>query len=596
MEQNIVQCAEMWYTIKNDNRGGIIMNTEHRQQKISFWHSMKTQFIAVVLLVAAVIVTLYTVMIMPGVKSNIRSIYSNYLLDLSISYGREMEDAMASNANLLSSTDDVQNILQQVQIEGAKTAYAYLVDFNGTMLYHPTAEKIGQPVENEAVKKMLTEIQKGNIPKPETVQYVFQGAKKFAACYTSENQFILVVTADDTELLAPAVALEKRGILISVVLLLIGAVAALLFATRITRPLSQITKSVNRIAELDLRRDDVLDQCASHQGEVGIIANAVIQMKDALAEIVQKMRQQGQQLFTASETLNRNAAKTAGNVNNVETAVNEIATSATSQAQETQGATEDIISMGTMIEDSSTQVKTMNDTADVMNESGQIAKKALEELGEINQKATESINIIYEQTNTTNDSALKIKDATSLIASIADETNLLSLNASIEAARAGEAGKGFAVVAAQIQKLAEQSNESAKQIDEIIHELLKDSENAVHTMEDVKKIMQEQNEKVTQTAEVFAKMHEGVDVSIRGMASIEEQTQKIEDARNKIVDTVQSLSAIAEENAASTQETSASMMEIGSVISDISQNAENLKNIAEVLDQSVKQFKMEDGC
>lgn len=570
------------------------MNTEHRQQKISFWHSMKTQFIAVVLLVAAVIVTLYTLMIMPGVKSNIRNIYSNYLLDLSISYGREMENAMASNADLLSSTEDVQKILQEVNIEGAKTAYAYLVDFDGTMLYHPTAEKIGQPVENEAVKKMLKEIQSGTIPKPETVQYVFQGAKKFAACYTSEDQFILVVTADDTELLAPATALEQRGILISGILLLIGAVAAFGFATRITRPLSKITHSVNRIAELDLRNDQVLEQYAAHRGEVGIIAGAVIQMKDALTEIVQKIRQQGGQLFEASETLNSNAAKTAGNVNNVETAVNEIATSATSQAQETQGATEDIISMGTMIEDSSTQVKSMNETADVMNESGQVAKKALEELGDINQKATESINVIYEQTNTTNDSALKIKDATSLIASIADETNLLSLNASIEAARAGEAGKGFAVVAAQIQKLAEQSNESAKQIDEIIHELLKDSENAVHTMEDVKEIMQEQNEKVKQAAEVFTKMHEGVGRSIQGMASIEEQTQKIEDARNKIVDTVQSLSAIAEENAASTQETSASMMEIGSVINDISQNAEKLKNIAEVLDGSVKQFKMED--
>ena len=570
------------------------MNTEHRQQKISFWHSMKTQFIAVVLLVAAVIVTLYTVMIMPGVKSNIRNIYSNYLLDLSISYGREMENAMTSNANLLNSTEDVQKILQEVNIEGAKTAYAYLVDFNGTMLYHPTAEKIGEPVENDAVKKMLKEIKGGNMPKPETVQYTFQGAKKFAACYTSEKQFILVVTADDTELLAPAVALERRGIIISGILLLIGAIAAFLFANRITRPLSKITNSVNRIAELDLRNDQVLEQYAAHQGEVGIIANAVIQMKDALTNIVQKIRQQGGQLFEASETLNSNAAKTAGNVNNVETAVNEIATSATSQAQETQGATEDIISMGTMIEDSSTQVKSMNETADVMNESGQVAKKALEELGEINQKATESINIIYEQTNTTNDSALKIKDATTLIASIADETNLLSLNASIEAARAGEAGKGFAVVAAQIQKLAEQSNGSAKQIDEIIHELLKDSENAVHTMEDVKEIMQEQNEKVKQAAEVFTKMHEGVGRSIQGMASIEEQTQKIEDARNKIVDTVQSLSAIAEENAASTQETSASMMEIGSVISDISQNAENLKNIAEVLEGSVKQFKMED--
>ncbi len=389
--------------------------------------------------------------------------------------------------------------------------------------------------------------------------------------------------------------LEQRGILISGVLLLLGALAAFVFATRITRPLSKITDSVNRIAQLDLRNDQVLEQCAAHRGEVGIIANAVLRMKGALTEIVQKIRQQGEQLFDASETLNNNAAKTAGNVNNVETAVNEIATSATSQAQETQGATESIISMGTMIEDSTSQVKSMNETADVMNESGQIAKKALEELGEINERATESINVIYEQTNTTNDSALKIKDATSLIASIADETNLLSLNASIEAARAGEAGKGFAVVAAQIQKLAEQSNESAKRIEDIIRELLKDSETAVHTMEDVKEIMQEQNEKVKKTAEVFEQMHEGVNLSIHGMVSIEEQTQKIEDARNKIVDTVQSLSAIAEENAASTQETSASMMEIGSVINDISQNAENLKNIAEVLERNMQLFQMEES-
>lgn len=410
-----------------------------------------------------------------------------------------------------------------------------------------------------------------------------------------QKQFILVVTADDADLLAPALMLEQRGILISGVLLLLGALAAFVFATRITRPLSKITDSVNRIAQLDLRNDQVLEQCAAHRGEVGSIANAVLRMKEALTEIVQKIRQQGGQLFDASETLNNNAAKTAENVNNVETAVNEIATSATSQAQETQGATESIISMGTMIEDSTSQVKSMNETADVMNASGQIAKKALEELGEINERATESINVIYEQTNTTNDSALKIKDATSLIASIADETNLLSLNASIEAARAGEAGKGFAVVAAQIQKLAEQSNESAKRIEDIIRELLKDSETAVHTMEDVKEIMQEQNEKVKKTAEVFEQMHEGVNLSIHGMVSIEEQTQKIEDARNKIVDTVQSLSAIAEENAASTQETSASMMEIGSVINDISQNAENLKNIAEVLERNMQLFQMEES-
>lgn len=250
--------------------------------------------------------------------------------------------------------------------------------------------------------------------------------------------------------------------------------------------------------------------------------------------------------------------------------------------------------MGHMIEDSSQRVKTLGDTADLMNESGKIAKQTLGELGDINRKATDSINVIYEQTNTTNDSALKIKDATALIASIADETNLLSLNASIEAARAGEAGRGFAVVAAQIQKLSEQSNESAQHIEDIIQVLLKDSENAVQTMEEVRQIMQEQNEKVHEAEEVFGNVNQGVEDSMSGMDAVAQQTAKIDEARNSIVDTVQSLSAIAEENAATTEETSAAMTEIGTVVQDISNNAEALKKIAEILETSVEEFKVED--
>lgn len=230
-----------------------------------------------------------------------------------------------------------------------------------------------------------------------------------------------------------------------------------------------------------------------------------------------------------------------------------------------------------------------------MEESGNVAKQALAELGAINRKASDSIDVIYEQTNTTNESALKIKDATSLIASIADETNLLSLNASIEAARAGDAGKGFAVVASQIQKLAEQSNDSAKQIEEIIQTLLKDSETAVQTMEEVREIMRQQNEKVQQASEVFETVNRGVETSIHGMADVQQQNEKIDTARSNIVDTVQSLSAIAEENAATTEETSAAMTEIGAVIQQISQNAQDLEKIAEVLDSSMQQFQVADN-
>ena len=154
-----------------------------------------------------------------------------------------------------------------------------------------------------------------------------------------------------------------------------------------------------------------------------------------------------------------------------------------------------------MIEHTNSQVESLTSTANLMRESSEEAAATLKELDNINQQAIASIDVIYEQTNITNISALKIKEATTLISSIAEETNLLSLNASIEAARAGEAGRGFAVVASQIQKLADQSNESANQIDQIIHALIEDSEKAVKTMDEVKTIMNLQSENVHKTGQ-----------------------------------------------------------------------------------------------
>ena len=142
-------------------------------------------------------------------------------------------------------------------------------------------------------------------------------------------------------------------------------------------------------------------------------------------------------------------------VEQVDRAVGDIATGATSQAQETQNATENVIAMGNMIEDTNAEAERLNGNAQQMKDSSDQAMQILKELNEINDRTKQSIEEVYTQTNITNESVQKIKEATVLIASIAEETNLLSLNASIEAARAGEQGKGFAVVASQIQKLAE---------------------------------------------------------------------------------------------------------------------------------------------
>ena len=567
---------------------------ERKKSSVSFWHSMKTSFMLVVVAVAAAVVVMYTLMLMPGIRSNIRQIYSNYLLDLTLSYGSELDETLTRVDNkMLEHVHTMQGIVEKAQLEGIDSSYGYIVSTDGTMLYHPTAEKIGQPVENETVKKIIAEVEAGKMPEPEVVSYMFDGTQKYAACYVSENGFIFVMTADDTDLLKAANKLQARGLGTAVVVLIFGVFVAWICARRMTRPLIRMTSAVDRIAGFDLTEDPELIALDKNKGETGAIAHAVLHMKQALRSMVQQIREQSVNIHQASGQLEENATATSGNVDSVETAVNEIATGATSQATETQRATEDVVMMGTMIENTSTQVESLNSTAVEMSNASASARDALEELNHINEKAIESIEVIYQQTHTTNESALKIKDVTELIASIAEETNLLSLNASIEAARAGDAGKGFAVVASQIQKLAEQSNASTKKIDDIIHTLLMDSENAVHTMEEVREVMHQQSEKVEQTKQVFGSVNQGIDQSISGMEAISEHTRQLDHARENIVDTVQNLSAIAQENAASTEETNAVVMEIGGVMQQISGNAQEIRRIADILEKNVETFKLD---
>ena len=227
-----------------------------------------------------------------------------------------------------------------------------------------------------------------------------------------------------------------------------------------------------------------------------------------------------------------------------------------------------------------------------MNKTGENAIGTLKELEEINVNSKDAMEVIYNQTNTTNESAMKIQEAINLITDIAEETNLLSLNASIEAARAGEQGRGFAVVAGQIQKLAEQSNESARKIEEIVSSLLSDSDKAVATMNEVRKIMGEQSEKVDKTSEMFRQLKAGVDQSVTSVNVIADSTKEIDKTRVSVVDSAQSLTSIAQENAASTEQTSAAVSELSEIVQEISRDAKNLEEIAQRLHSEFQFFKV----
>lgn len=332
----------------------------------------------------------------------------------------------------------------------------------------------------------------------------------------------------------------------------------------------------------DLKRKD----------EVGEILTAVSKLKKDMTVLISNIADKSNKVYGEAEFLIKKTHGTSDMVGQIDMAVSEIASGANSQAEETQGATENIILMGNMVEETNYEVKHLAENSNSIMEVGEEAIKTLQELNDINSKVTEAVDTIYKQTNMTNESAIKIREATNLITSIAEETNLLSLNAAIEAARAGEQGRGFVVVAAQIQKLAEQSDESAKQIEEIIKLLIDDSEKAVETMNEIQEIMVVQNEKVNQTDSRFSKVKEGIEESNVGIHAIEEQTNKLNKARIKVIDGVQNLSAIAEENAAATQETSASVTEASEIVNSITSSAGDLRAIADELKKSIELFRL----
>lgn len=566
-----------------------------KKKRVSVFNSIKTRIVLVVVLAVLATAALCMWTVIPFVNESQTQLIQNYMKDLVAITGKDLDrEIELIGLEAVLTTEELSIAVGDTSVEGMETSYTYVVDAEGTMLYHPTAEKIGQPVENDVVKQLLDEVSKGNRPETSVITYEFNGVIKYASYYIGENmEYIVVITADEEEALAGNAQILSRSIYSAVLILVLCSVIGLVIAIRIVKPIERITAIIAQLADLNFSENKWQAYVNKRKDETGIMGRAIDTLRKELTNVTKKITDYSGNLYDASNTMSSSAQEVSSSVEQVEKAISEIAQGATSQAQETQTATENVILMGNMIEDTTTEVENLRANARSMRDAGNKAIDILEELNHINQQTKDAIQVIYEQTNTTNVSAMKIKEATDMISDIAEETNLLSLNASIEAARAGEQGRGFAVVAAQIQKLAEQSNESARQIDEIINLLIADSEKSVETMEDVKAVIEKQNENVINTENAFRDVKDGIDKSIEGIRTIAVRTEKLDESRIKVVDVVQNLTAIAEENAASTEETSASAAEVSSIVESIAENAKQLNTIASELEESIRIFVME---
>ena len=564
-----------------------------QENKISALKSVRGKTIILVDIVILIMMIVLLANVVPKAQRSMKNTTQNYLADMALAYGTMIENECADNGNETELTpDELKSQLAEVGVKGITSSYAYVVDKNATMLYHPTASKIGQPVENTIVKGLVAQIQAGTIPESSVTSYNFNGVIKYASYYVApDGAFILVISADESEVMKPVNDMFSSSVVIGIIVAIFMGIICSLIVRKILQPIGLMTSFITKMTNLDFTEDKTGKQLAARQDEFGYMARAIDQLQKKLASTIDRIKGQSSKLYSSSDGMYKNAYSMSETSEQVDKAVSEIAEGASSQAGETQKATENVITIGNMIEEASQEVKDLNEMASGMQNSNQVAIGILQELGSVNEQTRNSIGDIARQTVTTNESASKIREVTGLITEIAEETNLLSLNASIEAARAGDAGRGFAVVASQIQKLADQSSSSAKQIEEIVDRLISDSEQAVATMDQVKAIISKQSEDVERTGNAFGEVSEGIKNSMSVIQSISEKVRTMDEARVNVVDTVQNLTAIAEENAASTQESSASVTSITGIAVNIEQSSGDLKQIAMDLDEDMKEFK-----
>ena len=382
-----------------------------------------------------------------------------------------------------------------------------------------------------------------------------------------------------------SMALSMLGIFI------VAIVIGMLVVTRIVKHLDGAVDNLGTLSKGVLNLE-VKESLLVRKDEVGDIARAIHRLIDSMRDIITNITTTTQSFQGFSEEFSASFDHIAESINNVNIAVDEIANGSSNQAAETMNASQKVTQMGNALDQTAANVETLGSSSEKMRKYNKTAAQNLNELYDISETTKSSVLLVQNQTNQTNDSAQEIREATELITDIANQTNLLSLNASIEAARAGENGRGFAVVADEIRNLSEQSRESAEHIVEIVNTLIANSNTSVSTMNEVADNIRTQNAKIEETGEMFRSLNAEISEVSEAIEKIRKQTEALDVQKTEVLDIVDGLAAIAEQNAAGTQETSASMAEFHEIIDSCHEATEELTKLAQNLADHTEQFTL----
>lgn len=550
--------------------------------KVGFFNSLKFKImiLAEVFLVIAVVGCI--VIAIPASSKLIREQARSSMLSLTKATARMLEYEISSTGGEMPA-EMLSEILSDAKLEGVDSSYSYLVARDSTMLYHPTPDKIGQPVENDAVKQILTQLDKGVVPEPDVITYNFKGVMKYAAFKVLDNQCILVMTADENDILRGVTQIRLLMIVSGAVLVAAGIILSLVVVGYMLKALDLLTDIIHDTSQFNFKKNSASAKIVKKKDEIGLMGRAIGDMRANLRTMVGDI-----------ENVN---AQITDNVNEVKVISAEINSKCTDNSATTQ-------QLAAGMEETAATTETINGNIGHMKkEAEQIRNLAAEGerlASEVKMRAeglksttTEAMGRttkMYQNISEKTEQAIKgskavekINELTEAIMEISSQTSLLALNASIEAARAGEAGKGFAVVATEIGSLANQTSETVGSINAIVadvnHAVSTLSESLRDTVEFLDKIVLKDYE---QFAEVGEHYYNDSERYSSGMNTIEASVIKLTDTIAEIADALNGINSTVNESTIGVTDIATKTT---NVVEQTIQNNELVENCIETVDK-----------